>query len=51
MRVTTIHYERTFNLGNYESQKLGVTVELGEGDNPLEALTRAKNFVEGNKAK
>ena len=36
-RITTITYSRTVNLGNYESEKLEVTVEIHEGaDHALE---------------
>jgi hypothetical protein len=37
MIVTTVNVERTFNLGNYESLKVGFSAILSETDKPLEA--------------
>jgi hypothetical protein len=51
MRVVNLTYERTFNLGNYQSEKIGVEVALDSNDNANEALERAKKFVEGNQSK
>lgn len=30
--VLTISYERVFNLGNYENHRIGVTVQVDDGD-------------------
>ena len=46
MRVTSLNYERTFNKGNYESEKIGIEIALDSQDKAGEALTRAKQFVE-----
>lgn len=46
MRVESVRYERLVNLGNYENQRVGVTVILEPEDTPSEALRRAKAFVE-----
>ena len=50
MRVTTITYERTFNKGNFESEKIGIEIALDRQDNAANAMQRAKAFVEGNRS-
>lgn len=48
MRFTQVSYQRTFNLGvgTYESEKLGVEIEILEGESPKDALDAAKQLVE-----
>lgn len=46
MRVTEFRYERTFNTGNYTSEKIGLTLALEEGTQAKDALARAKAFME-----
>ena len=46
MHIQTVNYTRTFNLGNYSSEKIGVELSLNEGDNAGEALDTARNLVE-----
>lgn len=36
MKITNCYVERTFNLGNYESLKIGFEAVLSESDKPLE---------------
>jgi hypothetical protein len=36
LKITNCYVERTFNLGNYESLKIGFEAVLSETDNPLE---------------
>lgn len=36
MKITKAVFERTFNMGNYESLRVGAEAELGENDNALE---------------
>lgn len=50
MQVTIVRFEKLINLGNYENQKLGVEVQLDEGEAPSEAVKRAKAFVEAHLA-
>lgn len=45
MQVVEVTYERTFNLGNYESMKLGVKLSVNEGEDGVEAMNRAEAFV------
>lgn len=49
MHVTEVRYERTFAKPNYENEKIAVTVNLTYGENPQEAMMRAKKFVEGQR--
>ena len=37
-RVTRLDVQRVYNLGNYENLRVGVTVEVGEGDDPGKLL-------------
>lgn len=43
---TELRYERTVNLGNYCSEKMGVTVAIGNGTPPEDALVAAQIFLE-----
>jgi hypothetical protein len=46
MLVKSIHYERLRNTGNYENDKLGIDVELEEGELVSEAILRARQVVD-----
>lgn len=46
MRVTEITYGRLVNRGNFSNERLEVTVEVAEGEDPRAAVTRAKAFIE-----
>ena len=46
MRFTQVSYQKTFNLGSYQSERIGVELELSEGESPKEALDTAKQLVE-----
>jgi hypothetical protein len=46
MHIQTINYTRTFNLGNYSSEKIGVEFALNEGESATKALDYARNLVE-----
>jgi len=35
---TTVIYTKTFNLGNYESLKLGLTKEIYQGEETVESV-------------
>lgn len=45
MKITLVHYERLFNTGNYQNQKIGVEALLEEGDDPAGVLTQLRAFV------
>ena len=46
MKVTSISYQKTFNLGNYSSERLGVEVEVGEHEYAEELMKEVKELVE-----
>ena len=46
MKVTSISYQKTFNLGNYSSERLGVEVEVGEHEYADDLMKEAKELVE-----
>lgn len=46
MHIQTINYTRTFNLGNYSSEKIGVEFAINKGESANEALDHARNLVE-----
>jgi hypothetical protein len=46
MHIQTVNYTRTFNLGNYSSEKIGVEFSLNEGDSANAALDTARELVE-----
>ncbi|HRH60312.1 MAG TPA: hypothetical protein PL045_07065 [Chitinophagaceae bacterium] len=46
MTIEQVDYSKTFNLGNYSNEKIGVVVKLAPGENPLDAFAEAKRQVE-----
>ena len=46
MHIQTVNYTRTFNLGNYSSEKIGVEFSLNEGESANKALDYARELVE-----
>jgi len=46
MHIQTVSYTRTFNLGNYSSEKIGVEFSLNEGESANKALDHARELVE-----
>ena len=46
MHIQTINYQKTFNLGNYSSEKIGVEIVLNAGEDAKQALDTAKALVE-----
>jgi len=45
MHIDRISYTKTFNLGSYQSEKIGVEIALNEGEDAKEALSTAKALV------
>lgn len=45
MKYKTITYQRVKNLGNYESERLEMTVELGDEDNVSESAQQLRQLV------
>lgn len=46
MKASKVIYEKTFNLGNYQNEVIGIEIELAEGEKASEAMDMAKRFVE-----
>lgn len=46
MTIEKISYHKTFNLGNYSNEKIGIDVLLGPDESPLDAFAEAKKQVE-----
>ena len=46
MEIRTINYQKTFNLGNYQSERIGVEIALEQGESANKAIDLAKQFVE-----
>jgi hypothetical protein len=55
MKITNVYVERTFNLGNYESLKVGFEANICESDKPLEVTAELERMAfqhyENTKAK
>ena len=48
MNVKTISYGFTKNLGNYQSERLDMTIELESDDDPKEAFKDLKQLVQNS---
>jgi hypothetical protein len=46
MRVSKVSYGATRSNGNFGNDRVEVEVHLDEGDDPVEAFSRAKRFVD-----
>lgn len=46
MNIQLVTYAKTFNLGNYSSERIGVEVALNEGEDAKQALDTARELVE-----
>ena len=46
MNIKTITYQRVKNLGNYESERMEMTIELDDGDSVEIAIALLKSKVE-----
>jgi len=45
MKYRTIRYVKKFNLGNYETQDIDITVEVGDNENVDEVFLKLKKKV------
>lgn len=45
MQVKQVTYERVFNLGNYETERIGLVLELDAGEKFSEAMIMARKAV------
>ena len=48
MKATRIYVEKCFNLGNYENEKVGIELEIEEGERAADVLAHAKRFLDKN---
>lgn len=46
MHIAKVNYQKTFNLGNYQSEKIGIEMELNQGESASKALDICKDLVE-----
>jgi len=46
MKLTNVTLERTYNLGNYESLRIGLEASLADTDNPLNVLKGLEDMAE-----
>ena len=46
MNISLVSYQKTYNLGMYQSEKIGVELTLNEGEDAKEALDTARLLVE-----
>lgn len=46
MYIERVSYQRTFNLGNFNSERIGVDFILHQGEDEVQALENAKRIVE-----
>ena len=46
MHIAKVNYQKTFNLGNYQSEKIGIEMELNQGESASKALDVCKELVE-----
>ena len=45
MNIVEVRYDRKINLGNYESEGIGLTISVKEGDDEQAAIQKAKKTV------
>lgn len=46
MKTKSITYSKLVNTGNFSNIKLGIKIELEDGDKEIDAMKRAKAFVQ-----
>lgn len=46
MKIEKISYHKTFNLGNYSNEKIGIDILLSPEDDPIKVFAEAKKQVE-----
>jgi hypothetical protein len=45
LKITSVIYQRLWNLGNYENEKIGASAQVAEGQEPTEVLNDLKVWV------
>jgi hypothetical protein len=46
--IKLIRYERLYNLGQYEHEKICIEIDVLEGEDPVQILAKAKTFCDLN---
>lgn len=46
MKLTQMAYHRVFNLGNFQSERIELTAELDEKDDPEQVMGQLKHHVD-----
>lgn len=46
MKISTVHYHKVFNLGDYENEKISLEATLEEGESHVEAIAKLKEEVQ-----
>jgi Tfp pilus assembly protein PilO len=46
MHISKVSYQKTFNLGSYTSEKIGVELDINEGEDAKLALDKARKLVQ-----
>ena len=46
MNITTVHYHKVFNLGDYENEKISLEATLEDGESHVEAIAKLKEEVQ-----
>lgn len=47
MKIERVSYQKTFSIGPYLTEKIGIEIQLDDTDQPHDILTEAKRIVEG----
>lgn len=50
MKVKTITYSRTYQVRQFEPERIEVTVELEEGDDPKKVIEEARDLVHSQRS-
>ena len=45
MQITSVHYQKLVNTGNYENERVGAWSNVAEGQDPAEVLAELKLWV------
>lgn len=51
IRCTEVYYERTINLGQYENERIGITLAVEDGEKAADVLAKARQFVNTHAAR
>lgn len=50
LQITEVRFDATYNKGNYESEKIGVTCSLSEGEDVFAAIETLRKITKGEKS-